>query len=130
MTFAGIIAERRRAAFAAAAVDRRAAAWAGAGRTGQTASHAGRGAAGRRRHRRATRRARAGRRDHRVAYDLAYISASWLDKRVLYVNGTGMRMDADGPFAGREEPRSCRRISIPPTWKARSPAWSDLNCTR
>jgi protein-tyrosine kinase len=33
-----------------------------------------------------------------VAYDLAYISASWLDKRVLYVNGTGMRMDRGDPF--------------------------------
>ena len=31
-----------------------------------------------------------------MAYDLAYISASWLDKRVLYVNGTDMRMDAGG----------------------------------
>jgi hypothetical protein len=30
-----------------------------------------------------------------VAYDLAYISASWLDKRVLYVNGTKMRVDDD-----------------------------------
>jgi protein-tyrosine kinase len=33
-----------------------------------------------------------------VAYDLAYISASWLDKRVLYVNGTDMRMDAGDPL--------------------------------
>jgi protein-tyrosine kinase len=33
-----------------------------------------------------------------VAYDLAYISASWLDKRVLYVNGTDMRMDGSGPY--------------------------------
>jgi hypothetical protein len=30
-----------------------------------------------------------------VAYDLAYITASWLSKRVLYVDGTGMRMDDD-----------------------------------
>ena len=31
-----------------------------------------------------------------VAYDLAYISASWLDKRVLFVDGTGKRTgDAD-----------------------------------
>ncbi len=28
-----------------------------------------------------------------VVYDLAYISAAWLGKRVLFVNGTGMRMD-------------------------------------
>ena len=34
-----------------------------------------------------------------VAWDLAYISASWLDKRVLYVNGTDMRMD-QGEFSG------------------------------
>jgi protein-tyrosine kinase len=40
-----------------------------------------------------------------VAYDLAYISASWLDKRVLYVNGTDMRMEAAGPaLQGRREP--------------------------
>ena len=29
-----------------------------------------------------------------VAYDLAYISASWLDKRVLYVDGTDMRQSS------------------------------------
>ena len=28
-----------------------------------------------------------------VVYDLAYISAAWLDKRVLFVNGTGMRFE-------------------------------------
>jgi len=39
-----------------------------------------------------------------VAYDLAYISASWLDKRVLYVNGTGMRMDQNDPLPDRDEP--------------------------
>jgi protein-tyrosine kinase len=33
-----------------------------------------------------------------VAYDLAYISASWLDKRVLFVDGTGMRTDAADPL--------------------------------
>jgi hypothetical protein len=33
-----------------------------------------------------------------VAYDLAYISASWLDKRVLFVDGTGMRADAADPL--------------------------------
>lgn len=31
-----------------------------------------------------------------VAYDLAYISASWLNKRVLFVDGTGMHDDAGG----------------------------------
>jgi hypothetical protein len=31
-----------------------------------------------------------------VAYDLAYISASWLNKRVLYVDGTSMRDDTSG----------------------------------
>jgi protein-tyrosine kinase len=36
-----------------------------------------------------------------VAYDLAYISAAWLEKRVLYVNGTGIRMDRDDPFEAR-----------------------------
>jgi protein-tyrosine kinase len=33
-----------------------------------------------------------------VAYDLAYISASWLDKRVLFVDATGMRTDAADPL--------------------------------
>ncbi len=40
-----------------------------------------------------------------VAYDLAYISASWLDKRVLFVDGTGMRADAADPLLpSRGEP--------------------------
>jgi len=40
-----------------------------------------------------------------VVYDLAYLSASWLGKRVLFVDGTGMRMDAtDQSAASREEP--------------------------
>ena len=34
-----------------------------------------------------------------VVYDLAYISAAWLGKRVLFVNGTSMKMDA-----GQKEP--------------------------
>jgi hypothetical protein len=33
-----------------------------------------------------------------VAYDLAYISASWLNKRVLFVDGTAMRTDAADPL--------------------------------
>jgi protein-tyrosine kinase len=36
-----------------------------------------------------------------VVYDLAYISAAWLGKRVLFVNGTGMKMDAKDHFAPR-----------------------------
>ncbi len=40
-----------------------------------------------------------------VVYDLAYISASWLGKRVLFVNGVGMRFDAsDHARAPRREP--------------------------
>ena len=36
-----------------------------------------------------------------VVYDLAYISAAWLGKRVLFVNGTGMQMDVREQFAPR-----------------------------
>jgi protein-tyrosine kinase len=40
-----------------------------------------------------------------VAYDLAYISASWLDKRVLFVDGTDMRTDVTDPLLpSRSEP--------------------------
>jgi Mrp family chromosome partitioning ATPase len=40
-----------------------------------------------------------------VVYDLAYVSAAWLDKRVLFVNGTGMRFDMrDQVPASRQEP--------------------------
>jgi protein-tyrosine kinase len=39
-----------------------------------------------------------------VAYDLAYISASWLDKRVLFVDGTGMRNDAGDPLLPSRSP--------------------------
>lgn len=40
-----------------------------------------------------------------VTYDLGYISAAWLGKRVLFVNGTGMRMDAmDKSVLRRREP--------------------------
>lgn len=38
-----------------------------------------------------------------VVYDLAYISAAWLGKRVLYVNGTSMR------FEGKDKVPSSRR---------------------
>lgn len=38
-----------------------------------------------------------------VVYDLAYVSASWLDKRVLYVNGTDIRMDPEEPFQPRRK---------------------------
>lgn len=39
-----------------------------------------------------------------VVYDLAYVSAAWLGKRVLYVNGTSMRFDGAerGPSPHRE----------------------------
>src|SRR5262245_499321 len=39
-----------------------------------------------------------------VVYDLAYISASWLGKRVLFVNGVGMRFDSDQLGPTRHEP--------------------------
>lgn len=40
-----------------------------------------------------------------VVYDLAYISAAWLGKRVLFVNGTGMRFDLkDHYLPRRREP--------------------------
>jgi len=39
-----------------------------------------------------------------VVYDLAYLSASWLGKRVLFVDGTGMQIDAtDQSAASRKE---------------------------
>lgn len=36
-----------------------------------------------------------------VVYDLAYVSAAWLGKRVLFVNGTGMRYDPKDTFLPR-----------------------------
>ena len=40
-----------------------------------------------------------------VVYDLAYISAAWLGKRVLFVNGVGMRFDSkEQALAPRQEP--------------------------
>jgi hypothetical protein len=40
-----------------------------------------------------------------VVYDLAYISAAWLGNRVLFINGSGMRLDAEDHEApGRREP--------------------------
>jgi hypothetical protein len=41
-----------------------------------------------------------------VVYDLAYISAAWLGRRVLYVDGTAMRFDGKGATDGalRREP--------------------------
>ncbi|HSZ90815.1 MAG TPA: hypothetical protein VK822_15745, partial [Acetobacteraceae bacterium] len=36
-----------------------------------------------------------------VVYDLAYISAAWLGKRVLFVNGTGIRLDPKDHYAPR-----------------------------
>lgn len=36
-----------------------------------------------------------------VVYDLAYISAAWLGKRVLFVNGSGMRLDPKDQYMPR-----------------------------
>jgi succinoglycan biosynthesis transport protein ExoP len=36
-----------------------------------------------------------------VVYDLAYISAAWLGKRVLFVNGTGIKLDPKDHYAPR-----------------------------
>ena len=42
-----------------------------------------------------------------VVYDLAYISAAWLGKRVLFVNGTGMRFDAERPHHSSDAKNPC-----------------------
>ena len=48
-----------------------------------------------------------------VVYDLAYVSAAWLGKRVLFVNGVGMRFDMDdGPGARRTEPVMAGRMNF------------------
>jgi protein-tyrosine kinase len=48
-----------------------------------------------------------------VVYDLAYVSAAWLDKRVLFVNGTGMRFDMkEHPAARRRQPIPVREFDI------------------
>ena len=48
-----------------------------------------------------------------VVYDLAYVSAAWLDKRVLFVNGTSMRFDMkDHAAARRQEPVPTREFDI------------------
>ena len=47
-----------------------------------------------------------------MVYDLAYLSASWLGKRVLFVDGTGMRMDATDQHGPRGRSRSA---AGPPT---------------
>lgn len=39
-----------------------------------------------------------------VAYDLAFISASWLEKRVLYVNGADIRMDDGAASTAPSDP--------------------------
>ena len=44
-----------------------------------------------------------------VVYDLAYISAAWLGKRVLFVNGTSMKMDAGQLEPVRALASQCRR---------------------
>ena len=40
-----------------------------------------------------------------VVYDLAYMSAAWLGRRVLFVDGTGMRAESDDAVPQRWEPR-------------------------
>ena len=63
-----------------------------------------------------------------VAYDLAYISASWLDKRVLYVDGTDMR---DGrPRLSPQERFNVGQLRSRRIWSVRSPAWSVWNCIK
>ena len=57
-----------------------------------------------------------------VGYDLAYISAAWLGKRVLFVNGTQRRMrtcrSAMAPVAGRR----CSAMTMRSTmWKTALP---------
>jgi protein-tyrosine kinase len=48
-----------------------------------------------------------------VVYDLAYVSAAWLDKRVLFVNGTGMRFDMkEHTAARRREPIPAREFDL------------------
>ena len=48
-----------------------------------------------------------------VVYDLAYISTAWLGKRVLFVNGTGMRFDAsDAAPHPRKEPSVHGRMDL------------------
>jgi Mrp family chromosome partitioning ATPase len=48
-----------------------------------------------------------------VVYDLAYVSAAWLDKRVLFVNGTGMRFDIkDRVPSRRQEPVVSSELDI------------------
>jgi Mrp family chromosome partitioning ATPase len=48
-----------------------------------------------------------------VVYDLAYVSAAWLDKRVLFVNGTGMRFDMkDHASSHRQEPVLASELDV------------------
>ena len=60
-----------------------------------------------------------------VVYDLAYISAAWLGKRVLFVNGTSMKVDTRPAGAGVP----CGS-PIPSTWTQILPAWSVWISTR
>ena len=66
-----------------------------------------------------------------VVYDLAYISAAWLGKRVLFVNGVGMRFDdAERGRPTRQEPTLAGHAELRTTSRTRSPALSASNCTR
>ncbi len=66
-----------------------------------------------------------------VVYDLAYISAAWLGERVLFINGTGMRFDAnDRTTPATQRTPANRDPRILAISKARSRAWSALSSTR
>ena len=62
-----------------------------------------------------------------VGYDLAYISAAWLGKRVLFVNGTGMHMDAKRTSSRHAGASRClAAVSTSPMWNVPSPGWWEL----
>ena len=65
-----------------------------------------------------------------VVYDLAYISAAWLGKRVLFVNGIGMQFDVREQYAPRRQEPLLGNGFDSATSRARSPAWSAWNCIR
>ena len=47
-----------------------------------------------------------------VVYDLAYISAAWLGKRVLFVNATGMRLEAAEKTDKKRQPVPAGRMQF------------------
>ena len=64
-----------------------------------------------------------------VVYDLAYISAAWLGKRVLFVNGAGMRSSPDDRPTVEPALLAAAPICIDMETD-RLPAWSVWNSTR